>query len=83
MKKLRKFLTVFMVMLLLSTMLSACSESGYEEESGYAAPENPDTSSGVSSTVLSVDKETGELTVQRHGRSGNLDDFCLSLRFRP
>ena len=72
MKKLRKFLTVFMVMLLLSTMLSACSESGYEEESGYAAPENPDTSSGVSSTVLSVDKETGELTVQRPSRDAEV-----------
>lgn len=70
MKKLKKLITVLLVMLMLSTMLSACDESEYmdEEYEEYTTPDNPDTSSGKSNALLSVDKETGELIVNRPRR---------------
>lgn len=66
MKKFKKLMSVLLVGLMLATMFTGClGEEGYEEEGEYVTPDNPDTSSGISTTVLSVDKETGELNVQR------------------
>ena len=74
MKKMKKFLTILLMAVMLSTLFSACDESEYWEEDTeeYTTPDNPDTSSGVSNSVLSVDKETGALTINRPRREAEV-----------